>query len=314
MYYVCLFVVTFLCTYSFSFVFKILEDYKHYNRSYEINDDDTDKVFWIYIVFVTMLFIVVVYYYENIDKNLNQFIVFFIFLFICCSLLSYFVYLVVDKLYKEKSQKKDIQLYANMIEESLENLRAFKHDYRNTLMCISGYIASKNMEGLEKYFYENLVNDKYINNSIYGSININNIPLKGLINLKASKASSLGIDFNLNIEQYIEDFILKDVDICKIFGILIDNAIEASVESKEKIINININEENEKIIIKISNTYNLKPDLNNIFIKGYSTKGRDRGLGLDIVKKINDKQYTNMNMNTYIKEDLFNQEIIIDKK
>lgn len=314
MYYVCLLIVIFLCIYSFSFVVKVLEDYKNYNKYYKINNDDIDKVFWIYIAFLTMLFTVILYYYENIDKNLNKFIVFFILLFICCSLLSYFIYLVLDKLYKEKIQKKDIQLYANMIEESLDNMRAFKHDYRNTLMCISGYISSKNMEGLEKYFYENLVNDKYINSNIYGCLYIKNIPLKGLINLKGSKASSLGIDFKLNIEEYIEDFIVKDVDICKIFGILIDNSIEASIESKEKIIDININEDDERIIIKISNTYKLKPDLNNIFIKGYSTKGRERGLGLDIIKKINDKKYPNMKINTYIKEDLFNQEIIIDKK
>ncbi len=314
MYGVCLFIVTFLCTYSFLLVFKYLRNYKYYNKSYEINNDHINKVFWVYIVFLIMVFTLIIYDYENIDKNLNKFIMLFILLFICCALLSYGVYIVLGKLYKEKNQKKDIQLYANMIEESLENMRAFKHDYRNTLMCISGYIASKNMEGLETYFYENLVDDKYINNNMYGIINIENIPLKGLINVKSSKASSLGINFNLNIENYIEDFILKEVDICKIFGILIDNAIEASTESKEKIIDININEDNKKLIIHISNSYNLEPNLNNIFIKGYSTKGRDRGLGLDIIKKINDKQYSNMNINTYIKDHLFNQEIIIYKK
>ncbi|MEJ8552728.1 sensor histidine kinase [Tepidibacter sp. Z1-5] len=311
---VCLFIVIILCAYLFLFVVKIVADYKHYNKFYKINKYDMGKAFWIYIAFLMMVFIVIIYYYENIDKNLDKFIIFFILLFICCSLLSYFIYLVLDKLYKEKSQKKDIQLYANMIEESLENMRSFKHDYRNMLMCISGYIASKNMEGLEKYFYENLVNDKYINNNMYGIINIKNIPLKGLINVKASKASSLGIDFNLNIENYIEDFILKEVDICKILGILIDNAIEASVESKEKIIYININEDDEKIIIEISNSYKLEPDLNNIFVKGYSTKGRNRGLGLDIIKKIKDKQYPNMNIYTDMRDALFNQKIIIDKK
>ncbi|WP_099189877.1 sensor histidine kinase [Tepidibacter mesophilus] len=314
MYGVYLFILTFLCTYSIWFTFKYLGNYRHYNKSCNINNNEMDKIFSIYIVFLIMVFTVIIYYYEKIDKNLNKFIMFSILLFICCVLLSYFIYLIVDKLYKEKSQKKDIQLYANMIEESLENMRVFKHDYRNILMCISGYIASKNIEGLEKYFYENLVNDKYINNNIHGIINIKNIPLKGLINVKASKASSLGIDFNLNIENYIEDFIIKEVDICKIFGILIDNAIEASEESKDKIININMNENNKSIIIEISNSYNLKPDLNNIYIKGYSTKGRDRGLGLDIIKKMKDNKYRNLSINTYIKEDLFNQKIIIDKK
>jgi two-component system sensor histidine kinase AgrC len=273
---------------------------------------EENKTFWLYIGFVVILFTTIIYYFENINSSINNYVVFFMLLFLCCMLVSYVVFSILNKLYIEKNEKKHIELYANMIEESLENIRAFRHDYRNILMCISGYISSNNMEGLKKYFYENLVNDKYINNNVYGLINIKNTHVKGLINIKSAKASSLGLDLNLNIENEIENFLLKDIDICKILGILIDNAIEASTESSRKVINIDILNNKERISIIVSNSFKTKPEINKIFEKGYSTKGNDRGLGLDIVRKLN-KKYHNMNMNTYIKDDLFHQEMIIKK-
>ncbi|SHK54538.1 sensor histidine kinase [Tepidibacter formicigenes] len=275
---------------------------------------EENKILWLHTIFIIIIFATIIYSFEyvNADISMNKFILFFILIFLCCILVSYVIFSFLNKLYIEKNEKKNIQLYANMIEESLENIRKFKYDYRNILMCISGYISSNNMEGLKKYFYENLVNDKYMDVNIYGLINIKNIPVKGLISIKLAKAVSLGLNLSLNIVNDIEDFILKDIDICKILGILIDNAVEASIESDVKMVNIGIGNDEDEIYIIISNSFKTKPEINRIFEKGYSTKGNDRGLGLDIVRKLN-KKYHNMYMNTYIKDNLFHQEIAIVK-
>ncbi|SHH54767.1 two-component system, AgrA family, sensor histidine kinase AgrC [Tepidibacter thalassicus DSM 15285] len=292
---------------------SLLKKVKILNLKEDIKLEES-KILWFYIIFMIMVFVIIVYSFEyaNYDIDMNKFVLLCMLVFFVCAIISYVIFFILYKLYIEKNEKRNIQLYVNMIEESLENMRVFRHDYRNTLMCINGYILTNNMEGLKKYFYENLMNDKYMNVNIYGLINIKNIPVKGLVSIKLAKASSLGLNLNLNIENNIEDFLLRDIDICKILGILIDNAIEASIESNDKIINIGMEDDGDEIYIIISNSFKSKPNINRIFEKGYSTKGEDRGLGLNIVRKLN-KKYHNMSINTFIKDNLFHQEILIKK-
>ena len=51
-----------------------------------------------------------------------------------------------------------------------------------------------------------------------------------------------------------------------------DNAIEASSNAKIKAVYINLDEDNNKVIIEILNTYSNDIDLDNIGNKNYSTK------------------------------------------
>lgn len=78
------------------------------------------------------------------------------------------------------------------------------------------------------------------------------------------------------------------------YGILLDNAIEASEESDEKVLNITFrnNEKNHRQLIIIENSYaNKDVDTIKIFGKGISEKENHTGLGLwevnNILKKNN---------------------------
>lgn len=93
----------------------------------------------------------------------------------------------------------------------------------------------------------------------------------------------------------------------------LDNAIQAAKESKEKEINIEIYKEKTEMVIIIANTYNGKIEINKLDNYGYTTKGKNHGIGLHIVKNIINNE-TIFNSKTYILDKYFVQEIRIDLK
>ena len=116
------------------------------------------------------------------------------------------------------------------------------------------------------------------------------------------------LDFNdLNISTY---------ELCRILGILLDNAIEAAKMCEEKIINIQVRRDfkiDRKLII-IENTYKNKSlNIDKIFEKGYSTKKNNEelhGLGLWNIRRILHKN-SNLNLFTTKKDKLFSQQLEI---
>lgn len=104
---------------------------------------------------------------------------------------------------------------------------------------------------------------------------------------------------------------MKIYEFARILGILLDNAIEASDECEEKIINItfrNDNTNNRQLII-IENTYhNKNVNTEKIFEKGATEKNNHSGLGLWEVQKII-KKNSNANIYTYKNDIFFTQQL-----
>nr|WP_238480438.1 GHKL domain-containing protein [Clostridium chrysemydis] len=104
---------------------------------------------------------------------------------------------------------------------------------------------------------------------------------------------------------------MQTLELCRIIGILLDNAIEAAELSNDKIINVALVSNNNVKVIIVKNSYNgEKPNINLIFKEGYSTKNNNSGLGLKILKDIANKQ-RNIILDTRIDENYFTQIINI---
>ena len=85
------------------------------------------------------------------------------------------------------------------------------------------------------------------------------------------------------------------IDICKILGIFLDNAIEEVLNIEDKFIVVEMYIEEDILFISITNTFDNSNDKNDIYKPGVSTKGNGHGYGLSLVKKIvknNDKLET----------------------
>lgn len=204
--------------------------------------------------------------------------------------------------------------YNNTLRILHDNVRGFKHDFDNIVTTIGGFIRTNDMEGLKKYYLEleddcQRVNNLYILNPEV----VNNDGIYNLLTKKYYEADSKDIKVNITFLLDLSKLNMKIYEFARILGILLDNAIEASSECKEKIINISFRDDtkNSRQLVTIENTYNDKNiDTEKIFEKGISGKENHTGLGLWEVRKII-KKSDNINLFTTKNEKLFIQQLEI---
>ena len=122
---------------------------------------------------------------------------------------------------------------------------------------------------------------------------------------------------NFEIVLDLENLNIKTYDLTLILGILLDNAIDAAKDSKEKIINVIIRKDNKasRNLFIIENSYSNKDvNVDRIFEKGYSSKTNEdkesHGLGLWNVRKIL-KKNNNLNLFTSKNKNMFKQQLEI---
>lgn len=219
----------------------------------------------------------------------------FIILINIISLIAYFtisIYSLVKtmKLEKTTADLEQEKLYNKTLQILHDNVRAFKHDFSNIIAGIGGYIATKDMDGLEKYYKQLLQDCNQVNNlSSLSPDSINNPAIYTVLANKYYKADSLGIKINLETFVDFNSLHMGIYEFTRVLGILMDNAIEAASECDKKIINVIIRNDvqcNRQLLI-IENTYNNKDvDIDRLPEKGYSTKPNNTGLGLWEVNKI----------------------------
>lgn len=216
-------------------------------------------------------------------------------------------------------KKRDLinsELHNKSLKELLDSIRVFKHDYNNLIHAIGGYISCGDIKGLEKYYKGASKEAKRVNRlESISPIKINEPSVYGLIAGKFEFADSKGVDFNFESIFDYQKLDMPIYDFCKIFGILLDNAIEAAEEVDElKEVNVYVREnklEGYQAFV-IENTYaNKDVDTEQIYEKDFSTKNRNSGIGLWEVRRIVNK-FDNVTLTTSKNDDYFRQELYIE--
>lgn len=189
-----------------------------------------------------------------------------------------------------KNYKKIVE-YSEFTEGLLTEYKSFVHEYKNKLLTIKGIADPKNKE-LQEYI-DSILEEKGISNYRW-LLELKNIPIagaKGLINFKLCKMKELNIDVEVYISEEIaklkENFLTNQEknDLYTILGIILDNAIEASLESQDKMISLQLYKEEEEIVILLANTFK-HIQLDHMEEKGVSSKGPNRGIGLYLLQNI----------------------------
>ncbi|MGN0426324.1 MAG: sensor histidine kinase [Agathobacter sp.] len=209
----------------------------------------------------------------------------------------------------------NLQEYMSQIEEMYQNTRAFRHDYSNIMASMAVYIKDNDMEGLKEYYdrqifpINNLLNKE--KDVVARLHNLDIIELKGLISVKINYALEMNIKVDLEIVEKIEKINMKSLDLVRIMGILLDNAIEACQECEDPYINLSIIKMNNDVTFIIQNTY-IKQDIDysKLGTIGTTSKGKRRGMGLYNIRSIIG-EYDNVIMDTEYTERFFTQSIEI---
>lgn len=215
---------------------------------------------------------------------------------------------------REDSYQK-LQMYTTQIEQMYSSLRSFKHDYFNVMLSMSGYIDTEDMAGLKEYFYQEIVprNQKLSESAgkFNSFIHIKNPTLKGLLSSKLNYANELGIKVELEVSEDISDIHMEIVDLSKILGVFLDNAIEGSLETEMPLLQLAVIKETTATIFIISNTFVDKHiPYSSLKKMDISTKGANRGFGLYSTHKIL-ADYDNAFLDTEMSEDRFTQRLKI---
>ena len=302
----------------YSIILLIVLVFKYKNLKLSILDyiDKKSK----YIIFANLMLgllnfsiqmIILFLYIEDV----NIFVTFLSFL----SLLTYFIisiYSLTRAIQLTLTTKKleSAEAYNNTLRILHDSVRGFKHDFDNIVTTIGGYIRTNDMNGLKAYYTEleddcQRVNNLYISNPKV----INNDGIYNLLTKKYNEADSKDIKINITFLLDLSALKMKIYEFARILGILIDNAIEASSECEEKIINLSFRDDtkNSRQLITIENTYaNKDVDTEKIFEKGITEKKNHTGLGLWEVRKII-KKNNNINLFTTKDEKFFIQQLEI---
>ncbi len=200
-------------------------------------------------------------------------------------------YLEQIKTQAKQKALQDLQDYTHNLEAMYNSLRSFKHDYVNILLSLSGYIENCDMDELRDFFEDKIFPTKnLIDQGDYKLNQLSNIgvlEIKSLLCAKMIYAHESGIDVTIDIPDRVDSFPIDTVDLARILGIFLDNAIEAALETETPQIGLNIIQNKDGVSIIISNCfrdngvvlYKLKQ-------KGFSTKSGHQGIGLSNVQKI----------------------------
>lgn len=265
----------------------------------------------------TKIYYIVVKYIENVKRT--GFVVYSLTIFIIAitstaasylhwsaenvliinTILIIFFMFISLKLAKTKSEYNDInKKYETSIsslrqyEAMIDKYRLYNHENKNELQTLRNLISKKNTKALK--YIDGILEDKIKDNEkiMRKTFKIPEGGLRAIIYGKLCKMDELRIKYSLDIARDVRTVDLINMDeeivlnICKILGVFLDNAIEAVKNLKEKQITIEIYLMDGKLCIDITNNFEGKLELDKLDKEKYTTKGKNHGYGLSLVKQI----------------------------
>ncbi len=255
-----------------------------------------------YLIDAAVLLLITIYLFDNLIPGQNGSVGKMIYnnvLHISGYLLvMLFLLLAMRRSYQEQIQTEakkkalqDLQDYTHNLEDMYNSLRSFKHDYVNILLSLSGYIENCGMEELKEFFENKIFPTKnLIDQGDYKLNQLSNVgvlEIKSLLSVKMIYAHESGIDVTIDIPDRVDSFLIDTVDLARILGIFLDNAIEAALETGRPQIGLNIIQNQGGVSIIISNSVgDNNVALHKLKQKGFSTKIGHQGIGLSNVQKI----------------------------
>ena len=173
-------------------------------------------------------------------------------------------------------QQELIETHYQEVDNMYQQMRGWRHDYRNHIQTMKAYAASGDWDAIRQYL--DLLDEDLT--TVDTVIKTGNPMTDAILNSKISLAKSKNIPVvaNAHIPLKLRS---SELDLCCIIGNLFDNAIEASLKlpEKERMIRVYMDMKNTQLYISFTN-FTAQGKLKkqgNLF---RSTKGEGHGFGL----------------------------------
>ncbi|CCK83331.1 Accessory gene regulator protein C [Lactobacillus equicursoris 66c] len=191
----------------------------------------------------------------------------------------------------QKAEIQQIQEYSTRLEEANISLRKARHDYKNSLLALNGYLLTDDVSGAREYLGA-LVDDnnrlqEAANSMTLELANLQIKELKYLIIDKLQQAQDQGIQTKVEINKRIDSLPTNIVNIIRCVGIFLDNAIEACQSQENAKINVLLTKySGNSYSLIVQNTISQPINLARILKPRVTSKQDHDGLGLDNVNEI----------------------------
>ncbi|MDE6926561.1 MAG: GHKL domain-containing protein [Acetatifactor sp.] len=209
------------------------------------------------------------------------------------------------------------QLYERDLEAIRQEVRSFRHDYKNLLAGLSEQADEGELDQLRTALSElDTGFDRRIGEKIRASTQIGNVYVPQVRSLLLSKLAAIGqngIDCRLEVLYPVERVWMDVWDFTRCMGILLDNAAEAALKTETPWVEIILLSQKDRLSLRVSNPYIGAIDPDKIWTEGFSTKGEGRGLGLPGYQRIL-ADYPHAASSTSWAGGVFIQELTVEEK
>ena len=212
---------------------------------------------------------------------------------------------------QKKFEQKHLQTYTDEIVKLYNEIRGFRHDYAGMLVSMQMAIDSEDLQEIDRVYNEVLVKaNQKLRSEKYTYFDLNNLEdsaLRSLIAQSIVYARNNDVEFTLEVKDVITRLSMDLLDLVRIMSILLNNAVEGAADSYLKQMEVAVIKMDFETVIVIQNSCKITmTPSEDLFALGFSTKGRNRGLGLNNVKEILDK-YDNIMLETEMEDSTFRQ-------
>lgn len=179
-------------------------------------------------------------------------------------------------------QKELLETHYHEVENMYQQMRGWRHDYRNHIQMMKAYAANDDLVSIKKYL-DRL--DEELN-SIDALLKTGNVMADAILNSKISLAKAHGIEVLADVCIPIR-LQISELDLCVIIGNLFDNAIEANMElpKEQRMIRVYMDMKNTQLYISFTN-YTARKKQSKLAGRFQTMKGPGHGLGLQRIEMV----------------------------
>ena len=207
------------------------------------------------------------------------------------------------------------QLYEQDLETIRQDVRAFRHDYKNLLAGLSQQAGAGELEELRRTLSELEAGfDQRLGEKIQASTQIGNLRIPEVRSLLLSKLTAMrekGVECRLEVLYPVEDTAMDVWDLVRCLGVLVDNAMEAALDTERPWVEIVLLAQDGRVFLRVSNPYSNDITPGKIWDDGWSTKGMGRGVGLSSYQRILES-YPDASSCTSWENGIFVQELTVE--
>lgn len=260
------------------------------------------------LTIVDTVIVMTIGYILAVDEELKYKVIYLcVFLFVILGLFiqlgAVILLLMQRNIYREAQQITEKYLeeqkghYQYLEQRELET-KKFRHDLRSHMGLLSVLVKEHKYDEFDKYVDKiNIKIDSFGNN-----VTVQNGIVDAIINKYYSEATANDIQMEVK-GRFPNDCKIDAYDLCTIFSNVLSNAIEATVESKDRWMSVDCRYTDDNIIVVVKNSFDNTNQLRKGKAKTHKKDINNHGFGLenvkDSIRKYNGMWDIDINENVY---------------